>query len=146
MTNGPAWVLDDRGDFAGPVNAESVDVVESVTADDAEVKTLIERHLQMTGRRRLHHLLADRPTTRGQLRKVVLTAVIELAKLRTEQEAEASAVPADQSPDERRNTQVRHLPTCLRPVAGHCLGDTRCHSAARRSRCREQANAERTVC
>ncbi len=95
MTNGLAWVLDEAGSFAGRVNAESV-VVEPVQAsDDAEVKALIEHHLQMTGSRRAHALLADWETTRGLLRKVVPTAAIDLAKLRTKQEAEASAVPAD---------------------------------------------------
>jgi glutamate synthase (ferredoxin) len=95
MTNGLAWVLDEDGAFAGRVNAESV-VVEPVSAeDDAEARDLIERHLQLTGSRRAHHLLANWETTRGMLRKVVPTAAIELAKQRAKQEAEVSAVPAD---------------------------------------------------
>ncbi len=95
MTNGLAWVLDESGDFAGRVNAESVVLEPVQPGDDAEVRSLIERHLQMTGSRRAHHLLADWETTCGLLRKVVPTAAIELAKLREAQEAEASAVPAD---------------------------------------------------
>lgn len=71
-------------------------VVEPVAGgDDAEVRTLIERHLQPTGSRRAHHLLADWETTRGLLRRVVPTAAIKLVKLREAQDAEASAVPAD---------------------------------------------------
>ena len=95
MTEGLAWVLDKAGDFAGRVNAESV-VIEGVTdGDDAEVRELIERHLQLTGSRRAHALLADWETTRGLLRRVVPTAAIELARQRAERAAEASAVPAD---------------------------------------------------
>ena len=96
MTNGLAWVLDEDGDFAGRVNAESVTVEPVAAGEDAEVRTLVERHLQATGSRRARALLADWETTRDLLRKVVPTAAIELAREREAAEAEAaSAVPAD---------------------------------------------------
>ena len=60
MSGGVAYVLDERSEFRGMVNAQMVDL-ESVTdpADVAELRRLVERHLQHTASLRARQVLDD---------------------------------------------------------------------------------------
>jgi glutamate synthase (NADPH/NADH) large chain len=60
MSGGVAWVFDEDGQFASRCNTEMVGL-ESVTPDSddaAELRALIERHLELTGSERAAQLLA----------------------------------------------------------------------------------------
>jgi len=60
MSGGVAYVLDERGEFRNMVNAQMVDL-EAVTdpADVAELRRLVERHLQHTASMRARQVLDD---------------------------------------------------------------------------------------
>ncbi len=60
MSGGVAYVLDERGEFKDMVNAQMVDL-EAVTdpADVAELRRLVERHLQHTASMRARQVLDD---------------------------------------------------------------------------------------
>jgi len=59
MSGGVAYVLDERGDFAGRVNTQMVAVERLEDPEETEeVRTMIERHLDYTGSRRAKDVLA----------------------------------------------------------------------------------------
>ncbi|MBA3275041.1 MAG: glutamate synthase subunit alpha, partial [Chloroflexia bacterium] len=78
MTNGTAWVLDANGAFAGRYNAESVAIRRLDEGEGAEVRALVERHVEATGSAHAASLLANWPITVGQFWRVVPTAAVEL--------------------------------------------------------------------
>jgi glutamate synthase (ferredoxin) len=58
MSGGVAYVLDERGDFPGHVNKQMVDIESLQDADEiARVRSMIERHLQLTGSARARAVL-----------------------------------------------------------------------------------------
>jgi glutamate synthase (ferredoxin) len=60
MSGGVAYVFDEDGDFAKRCNPEMVNLYALEDADDvAEVKALIERHVEATGSKRAHYILEN---------------------------------------------------------------------------------------
>jgi glutamate synthase (ferredoxin) len=58
MSGGVAYVLDERGDFPGHVNKQMVDIESLQDAGEiARVRSMIERHLQLTGSARARAVL-----------------------------------------------------------------------------------------
>jgi glutamate synthase (ferredoxin) len=72
MSGGVAYVLDERGEFRHMVNAQMVDL-EGVTepADVAELRRLVERHLQHTASARARQVLDDWDNTLPRFVKVI---------------------------------------------------------------------------
>jgi glutamate synthase domain-containing protein 2/glutamate synthase domain-containing protein 3/glutamate synthase domain-containing protein 1 len=72
MSGGVAYVLDERGEFRSMVNAQMVDL-EGVTdpADVAELRRLVERHLQHTASARARQVLDDWDSTLPRFVKVI---------------------------------------------------------------------------
>lgn len=59
MSGGIAYVYDPDGDFDGRCNLEMVDLdMVTDSADIAELKTMIQKHLEQTGSRKAEHILA----------------------------------------------------------------------------------------
>ena len=72
MSGGVAYVLDERGEFRSMVNAQMVDL-EGVTdpPDVAELRRLVERHLQHTASMRARQVLDDWDNTLPRFVKVI---------------------------------------------------------------------------
>jgi glutamate synthase (ferredoxin) len=72
MSGGIAYVIDEAGDFAQRCNLEMVDLEPfSDEAEEMEVRTLIERHAELTGSRRALDILADWATYREKFQRVM---------------------------------------------------------------------------
>ena len=78
MTNGVAYVLDDEGTFAHRINDESVMLEAMVGHDATELRTLVERHLALTGSVQARALLDDWVGTLSRIWKVVPKARLAL--------------------------------------------------------------------
>jgi glutamate synthase (ferredoxin) len=80
MTNGLAYVLDIDGMLDGQINHDSV-LLERITDDEdaADVRELIERHVQLTHSRHAKSLLANWDKTLAQMWKVIPRATLLLA-------------------------------------------------------------------
>jgi glutamate synthase (ferredoxin) len=70
MTGGVAYVFDEDGSFAGRCNGELVDLGELDAEDEANVRALLLRHLEVTGSDRAAALLDDWATARGRFVRV----------------------------------------------------------------------------
>jgi glutamate synthase domain-containing protein 3 len=58
MSNGVAYVLDERGDFPSKLNPELVGLQRIQRTEDVEIlRALIERHLELTGSQRAADIL-----------------------------------------------------------------------------------------
>ncbi|HVL24853.1 MAG TPA: glutamate synthase large subunit [Thermomicrobiales bacterium] len=90
MTNGTAWVYDPKGEFAGHVNGESVELHPVDEANAEPLWQLIGRHVEATGSLLGQSLLADWESALPHFVQVVPKAVLELKKL-VEEEAEGAA-------------------------------------------------------
>ena len=73
MTGGVAYVLDQAGDFDLRCNLDSIDLatVETGSADEAELKGLIDEHVRRTGSPLGQRILAAWSDYRPQFVKVV---------------------------------------------------------------------------
>ncbi|MFL5759995.1 MAG: glutamate synthase large subunit [Thermomicrobiales bacterium] len=93
MTNGLAYVLDVDGALDSRMNHDSV-LLERVTDDDdaADVREVIERHVQLTHSRHAQSLLANWEQTVAQMWKVIPRATLLLAVAEPEEvEAKGAA-------------------------------------------------------
>jgi glutamate synthase (NADPH) large chain len=90
MTNGTAWVYDPAAELAGHINAESVVLHPVDEQGAAQLRRLIERHLEATGSRRAASLFLDWKASLRHFVQVVPKAMLELQKL-VEEEAEGAA-------------------------------------------------------
>jgi glutamate synthase (ferredoxin) len=70
MTGGLAYVFDEDGGFATRYNAELVELGGLAEQDEANVRTLLLRHLEVTGSPRAADLLARWEAVRGQFVRV----------------------------------------------------------------------------
>jgi len=97
MTNGTAFVYDPAGEFPGKINSESV-FLEPVPgdADAADLRSLVERHLAMTGSAHARRLLNAWPNAVQSFWKVIPRASITA---RFEAEAEAEPEPSRSAAD-----------------------------------------------
>ena len=72
MTGGLGYFLDESGDFPSKVNAEIVKIQRICTkAGEAELKSMLEEHVERTGSVKATALLADWENTLGQFWQVV---------------------------------------------------------------------------
>jgi glutamate synthase (ferredoxin) len=72
MSGGIAYVIDEAGNFAQRCNLEMVDLEPFADeAEEMEVRTLIERHAELTGSRRALDILADWATYREKFQRVM---------------------------------------------------------------------------
>jgi glutamate synthase (NADPH/NADH) large chain/glutamate synthase (ferredoxin) len=93
MTNGFAYVYDADDAFDGQINHDSV-LLERVTSDDdaADLRELIERHVQITHSKHAKALLADWSSTLAKMWKVIPRATLILAVAEPEEvEAKGAA-------------------------------------------------------
>jgi glutamate synthase domain-containing protein 3 len=81
MTNGFAYVLDEDGSFAAKVNDDSV-LLEPVAGieDSSEFRTLVERHVEMTGSAHGKRLLENWESVLTSTWKVIPRARLELER------------------------------------------------------------------
>jgi glutamate synthase (ferredoxin) len=70
MTGGLAYVFDEEGRFDSRCNTEFVDVHPLDAQDDADLRALLQRHLELTGSPRAADLLQRWDTVRGQFWRV----------------------------------------------------------------------------
>jgi glutamate synthase (ferredoxin) len=83
MSGGVAYVIDEAGDFAQRCNLEMVDLEAFADeTEEMEVRSLIERHAELTGSRRALNILADWATYREKFQKVM---PLEYRRVLTEQ-------------------------------------------------------------
>jgi len=72
MSGGIAYVLDERGDFAGHVNTQMVAVEPLADAEEiAEARAMIERHLEYTGSERARAVLEAWDSNVGRFKVVM---------------------------------------------------------------------------
>ena len=74
MSGGTAYVLDEDGDFASKLNAEMVTLYNLAEAEDEEiqeVKSRIERHVELTGSKRGQEVLDNWDDWLVKFRKVL---------------------------------------------------------------------------
>jgi glutamate synthase domain-containing protein 2/glutamate synthase domain-containing protein 3 len=92
MTNGEAYVYDPEGAFPSRINGESV-LLQPVIGeiDAAALRSLLERHLAMTGSAQSARLLADWPSVAAAFWRVIPRAALAM---RAEAEAAAELEPA----------------------------------------------------
>ncbi|MBP1465296.1 glutamate synthase large subunit [Candidatus Chloroploca sp. M-50] len=94
MTGGIAYVLDEAGHFAQRYNPQLIELRPMSTRDEAQVQTLIRRHVEVTGSSRGAEVLARWEVYRSLFRVVVprdAVAKIENASEGTEEIKSASA-------------------------------------------------------
>jgi glutamate synthase domain-containing protein 3 len=70
MTGGVAYVFDEDGSFAGHCNGELVDLGQLDAEDEANVRALLLRHLEVTGSDRAAALLDDWASARDRFVRV----------------------------------------------------------------------------
>jgi glutamate synthase domain-containing protein 2/glutamate synthase domain-containing protein 1/glutamate synthase domain-containing protein 3 len=94
MTNGFVYVWDEDGRFHQRMNDDSV-LSERIgtDGDSSEFRSLVQRHVDMTGSARGQALLDDWDTTVANSWKVIPRALLEMQAV--EEEAEATAIVAD---------------------------------------------------
>jgi glutamate synthase (ferredoxin) len=86
MTNGIAYVYDANGGFDTHINGESVLVERGLSAaDEAELRSLIERHVALTGSALGQKLLGDWDSTVAATWKVIPRATLLLQTAPPEQ-------------------------------------------------------------
>ena len=90
MTNGLAWVLDRDDAFAGRINGESVAIRRLEAAEGAEVRSLVERHVEATGSAHAASLIANWDVVSAMFWRVAPTAVVEI-QLAVTESAEGAA-------------------------------------------------------
>lgn len=86
MTNGVVYVLDESGAFQGRVNDESVLLLPVHSGDDADLKSLIERHVALTGSRKGQSLLDTWSSALTKFWKVLPKEALTLAPAASEDE------------------------------------------------------------
>jgi glutamate synthase domain-containing protein 3 len=94
MTNGFVYVWDEDGRFHQRMNDDSV-LSERIgtDGDSSEFRSLVQRHVDMTGSARGQALLDDWDTTVANSWKVIPRTLLEMQA--AEEEAEATAIVAD---------------------------------------------------
>ncbi|MGI8405578.1 MAG: glutamate synthase large subunit [Thermomicrobiales bacterium] len=89
MTNGTGYVFDPGSQFESRINADSVELRRVDEENTAALRTLIERHVQVTGSAHAQDILDRWDETAGQFWHVVPKAILELALLPSEEEGAA---------------------------------------------------------
>ena len=92
MTNGFAYVFDEEGSFASKINDESI-LLAPVTGieDSTEFRTLVERHVEMTGSAHGQRLLENWDSVLASTWKIIPRARLEL-ELELEEMTQAQGV------------------------------------------------------
>ena len=85
MTNGIGYVFDPDNQFESRINADSVELRRADEGNSAELRALIERHVQVTGSAHGQEILDRWSETVGQFWRVVPKAILELALLQREE-------------------------------------------------------------
>jgi len=91
MSNGIGYIFDPSDRFESRINAESVELRRADDANAAELRSLIERHVQATGSAHAQDILDRWRETVGQFWRVVPKAILQLALLQAETEKEEGA-------------------------------------------------------
>jgi glutamate synthase domain-containing protein 3 len=71
MSGGVAYILDEDADFERRCNPGMVDLEELTDDDEAFVRQLVGRHVELTGSTRGQQVLGDWPACRGRFVKVM---------------------------------------------------------------------------
>jgi len=84
MSNGVAYVLDERGLLESRCNLEMIAITELKSVDDGRLRKLLHEHLQKTGSPRARAILAQWSSYRLLLRKVAPPLVVTAAEVAME--------------------------------------------------------------
>ena len=94
MSNGIAYVLDERGLLESHCNLEMVAVSDLTTMDEGVLRELIQQHLHKTGSARASVILDAWATYRGQFKKVSAPAPVPAAAIEPAANLQSTGSPA----------------------------------------------------